>query len=168
MYPSSTNNTVSIQLAMANLFEDSYLDVLVLIPWIKNQSVGGKSRSVCRTLKTICNSLCSPFHKPHFSAILYSGGVFIGFQLWIVVWEFIEQDGDWHAVENNSKRDARKCKNPAQMSLWKHIAIAHSGDAHLWNKCTRNTWMCSKMTNEPQSFEVWKISHKFLKCHKRH
>lgn len=92
-----------------------------------------------RTLKTICERLCSPFHKPHFPAILYSGGVFIGFQLCIVVREFIKQDGDWHAVENYSKRDARKCKNPAQSGLWKHVAIAHSGDAHLWNKWTRNT-----------------------------
>ncbi len=144
MYPATQKQ------AVANLFEDSYLNGLVGLnilkrppsPRIKEQFFDGKSRPAHGSLKTSCKLLWSPFHKLHFPTILYTGCVFKGFQLCIVVWEFIEQDGDWHAVENNSKWDAGKCKNPAQRSLWKHVAIAHSRDAHLWKKCIRNKWVC--------------------------
>ena len=65
-------------------------------------------------------------------AALHIGlGVLLGLQLGIVVRELVEQDGDWHAIQDDAEGDAAERHTAAQIGDGNHIPVAHCGDAHL-------------------------------------
>lgn len=75
------------------------------------------------------------FHCPrcklHLPSFLPAGGVLIGLEFGVIVWELVEEDGDRQAIEDDSKSDANEGKHSTQDGLWVHVPVAHGGDAHL-------------------------------------
>lgn len=59
------------------------------------------------------------------------GRVLVGLELGVVVGELVVEDGDGHAVEDDTKGDAGEGKDAAQVGLWEHVAVAHRGNTHL-------------------------------------
>lgn len=57
--------------------------------------------------------------------------VLLFFQLGVVVGKLVEQNGDGHAVEDDTKGDAAEGHTATQVGDGNHVAVAHGGDAHL-------------------------------------
>lgn len=57
--------------------------------------------------------------------------VLVGLQLAVIVWEFIVEDGDGHAIQDYSKSNAQESKQATKVSFWTHISISHCRDADL-------------------------------------
>lgn len=86
--------------------------------------------TVCTSKAVVEFSHC-PLAQPHFPTILRAGRVLIGLEFRVVVWEFVEEDGYWQTVEDNSKSDADESKETAKDGLRVDVSVAHSGDADL-------------------------------------
>ena len=65
---------------------------------------------------------------------LFGVAALLCLQLGVVVRELVEEDGDGHAVQNDSKGNADEGEEPAQVSLGVHVAVAHGRDACLKGK----------------------------------
>lgn len=65
------------------------------------------------------------------------GCVLVGLELGIVVREFVVEDGNGHAVEDDAKGDAGEGKDTAQVGFWENVAVTHRGNTHL--KDSRDT-----------------------------
>lgn len=75
--------------------------------------------------------LSGSLHELHIPPFPSYGGVLVSLELAVVIGEFVVEDGNGHPVEDDPESDAEEGKKPAQVSLWVHVSIAHSGDAHL-------------------------------------
>lgn len=75
--------------------------------------------------------LGSPPGELHFATSLGDGGVLVGFELGVVVGELVVEDGDGHAVEDDTEGDAGEGKDAAQVGLREDVSVAHGGNTHL-------------------------------------
>lgn len=91
--------------------------------------------------QTLCHLLFGSPQELYFSPFPSHGSVLIGFELTVVIREFVVEDGNWHPIEDNPKCNAEEGKKPAQDGLWVHVSIAHSGDAHLYRKESGRDWL---------------------------
>lgn len=57
--------------------------------------------------------------------------VLLFLQLGVVVGKLVEENGDGHAVEDDTEGDAAEGHAAAQVGDGNHVAVAHGGDAHL-------------------------------------
>lgn len=64
-------------------------------------------------------------------ALCVGKAVLLFLQLGVVVGKLVEQNGDGHAVEDDTKGDAAEGHTAAQVGDGDHVAVAHGGDAHL-------------------------------------
>lgn len=64
-------------------------------------------------------------------ALCVGKAVLLFLQLGVVVGKLVEQDGDGHPVEDDTKGDAAEGHTAAQVGDGNHVAVAHGGDAHL-------------------------------------
>lgn len=67
-------------------------------------------------------------------ALCVGKAVLLFLQLGVVVRKLVEENGDGHAVEDDTKGDAAEGHTAAQVGDRNHVAVAHSGDAHLWDQ----------------------------------
>lgn len=98
---------------------------LILLPW------GGLWVAFSQALSHLFSGSLHEVHLPPFPSY---GSVLISLELAVVIRELVVENGDWHPVEDNPKSDAEEGKKPAQVGLWVHVSVAHSGDAHLYGK----------------------------------
>lgn len=82
-------------------------------------------------LVALCELLCRSSGEVQLPAGPADGRVLVGLELGVVVGELVIEDGDGHAVEDDAKGDAGEGKDTSQVGLWEHVAVAHSGNAHL-------------------------------------
>lgn len=64
-------------------------------------------------------------------ALRVGKAVLLFLQLGVVIGKLVEQNGDGHAVEDDTKGDAAEGHTAAQVGDGDHVAVAHGGDAHL-------------------------------------
>lgn len=102
--------------------------ILIFLPWGRLQVASSQ---------TLCHLLFGSLHELHLSSFPSYGSVLISLELAVVIGEFVVENGNWHPIEDNPKSDAEEGKKPAQMGLWIHVSIAHSGDAYLYWKESR-------------------------------
>lgn len=98
---------------------------LILLPW---------SGLWVAFSQALSHLFSGSLHEVHLSPFPSYGSVLISFELAVIIGEFIVENGDWHPVEDNPKSNAQEGKKPAQVGLWVHVSVAHSGDAHLYGK----------------------------------
>lgn len=96
--------------------------ILILLSW------GGLWVASNQTLSYL---LSGSLHEVHLSSLPTYGGILISLQLAVVIRKLVVEDGNGHPVENDPESNAEEGKKPAQVGLWVHVSIAHSGDAHL-------------------------------------
>lgn len=72
-----------------------------------------------------------PLGEVQLPAGLCDGGVLVGLELAVVVRELVVEDGDGHAVEDDAEGDAAEGEDTAEVGLWNHVAVAHSGNTRL-------------------------------------
>lgn len=67
----------------------------------------------------------------HLPSFLLESCVLVGLQLAVIVWEFVVEDGDGHAIQDYPKSNAEESKQAPKVSFWTHISITHCRDADL-------------------------------------
>lgn len=81
--------------------------------------------------KAVADPFYGPLGKSDLPSILRGGGVLIGLELGVIVWELVEEDGYGQTVEDDSESDADESEDTTQYGLWVDVSVAHSGDADL-------------------------------------
>lgn len=115
--------------------------------------------------KPVLELLHGPACKPHLPSFLAEGGVLVGLEFGVIVWELVEEDGDGQAVKDDSKRDADEGKHSTQHGLRVHVPVAHSGDAHLQGR--KESSQSKQITGEAKNtrhLDRTKMSFKATLC----
>lgn len=100
---------------------------LLAAAWLMRAGGGWLSNG----LAALGQPLRCPTEEMDLPACFAEAGVLVGLELGVVVGELVIQDGDGHAVEDDSKGDTSYSQDAAQVGFREHVPVANGGNAHL-------------------------------------